>query len=318
MKQYDGIVVQVMEKQIVMLCTQDGTFKNIPRSRGHFPLIGEKVTYKEKKSFFHPSHWIKLASIACLLFLIFSMYPSTKSEAAYILAIDINPSIEVYLDKDLKVTQVAALNDDGGKLINPIDYKGKSVSDMVQLIIGQCVTQHYLSSSLQGLVTTTIIPIGGEHKLTQSELQSIIQNSLNQNSVTANVNVSMGSKEIFNTAHQLNLSVNKYVIYEQFKEKGIPVSVETVQSTPIMKLLEQDQRQSNNGQGKDQGNKKDELKNPLNIEPPGKGLQGNPAQNNQVPGNQSQNNQGKDNQGQKNQGNNNSQNQKNQNDNKRS
>lgn len=298
MKSYDGVVVKVTDKQVVLLCTQDGTFKNIPRGKNQIPLIGEKLTYKEKKSFFHPMQWVKLASVACLLFLIFSMYPTKPAEAAYIVAIDINPSMEVYLDKDFKVTRVVTLNPEGDRIITKIDYNKKYISEMVKLIIDQCVTEKYLTSSTNERVTTSIIPIKDEYKLNEAVLQSMFQNSLKQDAVTADVNVTLGSKEILEKAHQLKLSVNKYKIYEKLKQKGISVSLETVQSSSITNLLEieqgknkKDQKNpsSSNQDKSNQGQNKSEKNNPG---------QSNANQNNRSQNNKNQNNQGKNNQGQ--------------------
>lgn len=299
MKEIDGIVVKVTEKQIVLLCN-NGTFKNIPRSKNQFPLMGEKIPYREKTRVYKPMGWMAIASIACLLFLMFTMVPIKTAEAAYIVAFDINPSIEVYLDEDLKGMSMMTLNSEGGNIISKIDYKGQDLPSIVKSIIDQCVKQRYLSSNGDCLVSTTIIPTHHGGKLTQSQLESFIQSSLKQHKITAAVNVNVGSKEQIKNAHELNLSVNKYHLYKDFAEKGISVELGEVQSTPINKLVEKEKKkdqsvkkppknnkQSNNNQSNNNSNKDKQNLGQTKTD------QNKPNQTNKGQNNQGQNNKNK-------------------------
>ncbi len=66
-----------------------------------------------------------------IAFFIFYFYVGNK--AASIITLDINPSIELRLDKDNKVMKVIALNDDAKKIIND-DLKGKTLDEAITTI----------------------------------------------------------------------------------------------------------------------------------------------------------------------------------------
>ena len=302
MKEVDGgVVVKVTEKQIVLFCN-NGTFKNIPRSKNHFPLIGERISYKGKTKLFQPKGWMALASIACLLFLMFTMVPIKDAEAAYIVAFDINPSIEVYLDENLKGMSIVSLNSDGSQIVSKINYKGKDLSQIVNLIIDQCVKQHYLSSDGNSLVATTIIPTQDERKITQSQLKSLIQTSLKQHKVTADIDVELGSKKMVKVAHENNLSVNKYKEYKDLKDQGVDISLETARSTPMNQLVKKEKKK-NNQSDKNPSNNKNQNKNNQSNNNQGNNKGKDKQNSGQAKKNENkpnQNNQGQNNKGQNN------------------
>lgn len=105
-----GTVMKVTEQYIVVLC-MEGTFKNLPRSAHELPMIGDEMHFSVAKGR-NPFHvmWKKYALMAsCILMLIVALSViksyTSNVQPAYILAIDINPSIELYTDEDLIIKQ---------------------------------------------------------------------------------------------------------------------------------------------------------------------------------------------------------------------
>jgi hypothetical protein len=211
MKPKEGIVVKVTEQYIVVIHPEDGTFTNFPRPKNQIPHIGEKFTY-QPKSLSSKWRWMKLASIACLFILSFFVWfvlqEKNASATAYIVAVDINPSLELYTDNQLHVINVVALNQDGEKVISGLNFANKNLSDMINSIIDRCVEQHYLKPDQKGLITTAIIPITMENKLEQTVVSAAFNEALSENHIEAQVNVSIVEKKTLDKAHQLQLSVN--------------------------------------------------------------------------------------------------------------
>ncbi len=247
MKKNTGIVIDVTETEIVLMCPSDGTFKNIPRSPDHVPLIGEQMTYSNRTRFsFMPL--MKYAAVACIALLVAfaaSIYPMKKADAAaYVVALDINPSIEIYADANLRIINVAAMNQDGEKVIRNLDYQGKSVIDVLKLTIDRCIQMNYLG--VQGNpITTTIIPLTDDLQLHEADIRQAIETSLDEHQVHAEVFVATGSKQLLETSHQLHMSVNKYRIYEDLIDRQVPITIEEVMNTPIDDLLQQADLSSN-------------------------------------------------------------------------
>jgi hypothetical protein len=248
LKQKEGIVVKVTKNYIVLMCA-DGMFKNIRRSETQIPLIGERFFYKEKE--ISPS-WFKYAGIACiacvlvLVLFVFNMFQTVSPQPVYIVALDINPSLEVHTDKDLKTIGLFALNKSGEKIVDGIDYKGKPLPEVVDLIIERSVRKDYLKKGEKGLITVAVIPMEGDGRLKGIEIKDTIDNSLVKHAALADVSIAYDKKETYEEARTLGLSVNKYKLYRMLKDKGIHFTVEEIKEKSIKDLMKLDSDQSKN------------------------------------------------------------------------
>jgi hypothetical protein len=225
MNSREGIVVKVTEQFIVVIHPEDGTFANIPRPKNQVPHIGEKFTYQLKSlSLSSKSKWMKWASAVCLIILslfVWSLFQvKDASAAAYVVAIDINPSLEVYIDSQLQVVKIVAMNRDGANVSSGLDFANKNLFQMINSIIDRCVEQHYLKPDQKGIITTTIIPLTPDNKLDQTAVSTAFNNALSENHIEAQVQISVDEKNTLDKAHQLQLSVNKYKLYEQLQQNG--------------------------------------------------------------------------------------------------
>lgn len=242
MNSREGIVVKVTEQYIVVIHPEDGTFANIPRPKNQVPQIGEKFAYHPKSSFlFWKSKWMKMALAACLFILslfAWSVFQVKDASAAdYIVAIDINPSLELYFDRQLHVIKIVAMNKDGENIISGMDYTNKNLSETMNSILDRCVEQHYLKPDQKGNITTTIIPLTSDNKLDQTLVSAAIHNALSESHIEAQVHISIDKKSTLDKAHQLHLSVNKYKLLEQLQQNGITVPIESVRQHSIKELL---------------------------------------------------------------------------------
>ena len=136
-KTIDGIVVKVTDKSIVLLCA-DGKFNNVPRDHSsQIPRLGQKFSHLEKQrsSSFNYIRYLSIATILMLAIVAYTILP-LGINTAYIIAMDINPSIEMTLDKDLRVQDIYGLNEDGRQLVEALDAKGLHLYMVIDEIIG--------------------------------------------------------------------------------------------------------------------------------------------------------------------------------------
>lgn len=235
----DGIVVKVTKQYIVLLCN-DGTFQNVKRTKGQIPLIGEKIILKQKKNTHYYSYLGAMAAIACaVLFMISSpvIFHKKDTPTAYVVAIDINPSVEVQVNKDLYAIGLTALNQDGEKIIKAIEYRGKGLDETIDSIISQSIIYDFLGKNSTGLIATSIIPINMNENIDKDKIKSTIDKSLAKNKVHAEVQVSVDKKETMEAAHALGLTVNKYKLYKSLLEDGLSISAEEAKKYSVNDLL---------------------------------------------------------------------------------
>ncbi|MDC3413600.1 hypothetical protein NC797_08985 [Aquibacillus sp. 3ASR75-11] len=133
-----GVVVKQNQRYTVVM-EQDGTFhKANPVSNGE---IGMEVFYTPKEentfSFFTRKYPRMIAITLVFLLIIFPLYGwYDKNEAYAYVNIDINPSVELEVNDDMKVLNLIPLNDDGKSLIDQLpDWKNRSIEQVTASII---------------------------------------------------------------------------------------------------------------------------------------------------------------------------------------
>ncbi|MHB1394827.1 MAG: anti-sigma-I factor RsgI family protein [Clostridia bacterium] len=236
----EGVVIKVTDQYIVLLC-DDGTFQNVKRAKGQIPLIGERNVIRQRRNAPAYGYLSKISAIACIIaFMIFSplIFDKMDKSTAYVVAIDINPSIEVQVNKELYTIGLTALNQSGEKIVSTIKYKGKRLEETINLIIAQSVNYGFLNQNKTGLITTSIVPINVNEQIDKDKVKSIIDEALARNEVYAEVQISADGKETMEAAHALGLTVNKYKLYRILVDNGLPISTQEVKENPIKSLLE--------------------------------------------------------------------------------
>lgn len=235
----EGIIVRVTEKQWVLLC-DDGTFKNVPAKVHEVPVLGERILYEypPKRLSLHTRYASVLAVSALLLlsmavFMIFWKH----NDPALVVAIDINPSVEVYADEHLRTVKVVPLNGDGEKLVDSINAIGLDVYDATGEIITAALSHGYLKKGEEGLVNATVIPMEKDAvPVSDSELKRAIENRLRENKVKVTTEIFHGSKEQYDESKEMGLSINKYRLYQKLEEKGVVDEPNQIQQRSMNEL----------------------------------------------------------------------------------
>jgi hypothetical protein len=235
-KTYKGIVIKVTSTHIVLMC-DGGLFKNAPRTSSEIPKIGQPYVYTEKGwSSLSGLHYIAMASILFLSIIGYTIFSPSMKEESYLIAIDINPSIEIFADEKLSIIDIKALNKDGQKIIESINPKIKKLDQIVKEIVEQSVKQNYLSKTEKGAVVISVIPLKENASNFENSIQDVVKASLEINKVQAEVNVSSETKRVLEKAKQVNLSINKYLLYEDLKNKGIDLNIDVFRNQSIVQI----------------------------------------------------------------------------------
>ncbi|KUO58993.1 MAG: hypothetical protein APF84_05930 [Gracilibacter sp. BRH_c7a] len=238
-KDIDGIVVKVTEKDIVILCA-NGTFKNVPRNvSDQVPMLGQHFSYTQKR---RSNLWLlkyaSIASIFLLAFLAYAFIPIGDKSPAYIVAMDINPSIEITVDKKLTVQEISGLNNDGKQLIESMDITNQHLFMVTEKVIIAAKENGYLQSTEEEIVSITVIPLDEGLEPLDIDIEEELNRSLKDNSIKSDLVVSQGSNEMYQEAKGLNLSVNKFLLYQELYAQGIVHSPEEVRDKTIPQIRE--------------------------------------------------------------------------------
>lgn len=138
-----GIVMEKHRKYAVIM-TIDGSFHKVRPVRD--ASIGAEVSYEilaSKKSgflFFQNHKQAKYIAVACMVLLIvmpFYFFAGQNKTYAYV-NLDINPSLEIEVNKNLTVVSISPLNDDAEKLIKQLlGYEDKEIEQVIEEIMNR-------------------------------------------------------------------------------------------------------------------------------------------------------------------------------------
>ncbi len=229
-----GIVMEINDGYLTLL-TPDGEFLRARKQNQRY-AIGEEIVFSpshvpEKKqaiSFRKRMMSLKSLAVAAIALIIFfgsflSVYQTNKAYA-YV-SIDVNPSIELVLNKKMQVLKVTAFNQDGKKIVAHIgDWKKKKIAELTQLLLNEMKKQGYFKDHHLVVISTvrTDKKEANAEKILSENMKEI-KTAVKEKDLE--LTVLNGTPEELEKAHQLGITTGKYKESEQpLKEKKQPSS----------------------------------------------------------------------------------------------
>lgn len=155
---------------------------------------------------------IRPLAMVCIMLLLFTCYGgfSFLSAPAYYVSIDVNPSVELILNRRSRVISAEAYNEDGEIVLQNLSVKGSLYIDAIDTIMESDAMQPYLTED--AALTFTVAA-------DDSDKVQAIQREIDQNSCISHGGKSViTDKRIVDEAHENNLSFGKYNAYLELKK----------------------------------------------------------------------------------------------------
>lgn len=173
------------------------------------------------------------------------------SDTVSILTIDINPSIEINLNKDNIVISVVALNDDAKIVVNNSNYEKENLENVLSMLVDSLKQNNYLSDE-KNLI---LINVDSKDENLLEMVKNKTNESLEKNKVNGEIVIQQveETSELKELAEKNNITISKaYYIQEQIKnEEGL--KVEDFKDTSITEI-----KDKVNGYKQEQEKKKQE------------------------------------------------------------
>ncbi|WP_306475251.1 anti-sigma factor domain-containing protein [Bacillus cereus] len=260
-----GIVMDIKKHNVVVL-TPNGEFITFER-RIHSYMIGEEISFNEQEQraprFSIPS-FLKPASllVTCFLCVLLFFYNQPEEKVFAYVSVDINPSLEVSVTKDLRVIDLRACNDDGRRILKEMKrWKNKHLEDVIRTIIKQSQEDKYLTNDKQVMLTAVT-----KDKSLEPQLEKAIQELKKEYEIKhITVEYQSSTMQIRENAMKAGVGTGVYVKQENEKQKSftppaLPSNQEQPKSSPDVSSdassakEERYEKQENNGRGSQQGN----------------------------------------------------------------
>ena len=186
------------------------TFHNIDLPKFDSKKLNEKkgIIYMESKKRNKLPYLVTACTLVLFLLVEFGVYNNNFKVASKI-GIDVNPSIEIKINKKDKVIDVIANNDDANKILSGMDLKGSDMNVAINALIGSMVKNGYIDE----LANSILISVEGNSAEENEKLRQEIVNELNASLVNNNFSIVSqtvtNETELENIAKQYNISLGK-------------------------------------------------------------------------------------------------------------
>lgn len=176
-----------------------------------------KVIYMEKK---RSSPLRGFAAVAAVLVLIIAGVFAVKNlgapsdTLAAVVSLDVNPSIELNVDKGEKIISAKGLNDDGRRVLGDMELEGSSLEVAVNAVIGSMLKNGYLDD----MANSILVSVSGVNGYDADKLRSTLADDVNrqlENCSVLSQDVSNADGDTVKLAGKYGITVGKAALIQQ-------------------------------------------------------------------------------------------------------
>lgn len=164
---------------------------------------------------------------------------SSKGDINATICLDVNPSVEIAVDKSETVVDVTADNKDGESIINGQNFKGDSLSDTVETLVNRMVDEDYISN-LKNSVLVSVASENGEFgkQLEKKMSDSIFEllGSKNIEGAVLSQTITQADDELVSFAKMYNISIGRALMIMDIMEAEPHYTFESLASLSVNDL----------------------------------------------------------------------------------
>lgn len=196
-----------------------------------------QVISMEKRKNKKLSRILSIAAVFVLLIAGVFLYKNfTGSDAAALVSIDVNPSIELEVDADERIIIARALNDDGKKVLSGMKLEGTDLNTGVNAIVGSMLKNGYIDE----LRNSVLVSVSGDGSIDTAALEAKLMQEVSSALDGAGAVVAQNLDDIDDDTRELaeryGISVGKAAFIEKIIELNPTLKVEELAPLSINEL----------------------------------------------------------------------------------
>jgi len=192
-----------------------------------------KKRQKGRKKFAIPMRLGAVAAMVLLAVGVFS-YNLYFTAAAHI-SIDVNPSVELTLNRFDRVIGTYAFNEDGASILNEASLRGKAYDEAAELLLSTIEANGYIVEDSLISVTVQAASIEKEQTLCESLLQFISEKILPVQA-SAEIEVFPVTADVWSNAHGCHVSPARFLAIQELMEADDTAALEDYADTSIRQI----------------------------------------------------------------------------------
>ena len=197
---------------------------------------GQVISMEKRKN----KKFSRILSIAAVFVLLIAgvfLYKNfTGSDAAALVSIDVNPSIELEVDADERIIIARALNDDGKKVLSGMKLEGTDLNTGVNAIVGSMLKNGYIDE----LRNSVLVSVSGDGSIDTAALEAKLMQEVSSALDGAGAVVAQNLDDIDDDTRKLaeryGISVGKAAFIEKIIELNPTLKVEELAPLSINEL----------------------------------------------------------------------------------
>jgi len=231
-----GIIVDI-ENQIMVVADSKGNLKRVRYIEGC--RIGDEIDMSAIPCLGYVQVVRRIAAIAAVLVIMLVIGLFTYYTPYSYVTVDINPSIEIVLNRFDKVLDVKPLNPDAHRIVNQNkSYIHSSLSTVLAELIDKAYEFAYIR---EGTDSEIIIAVSApRHEVAQQIgdlARKYAEKEILQAGICANILVEKVDIQKHKQAQKERISVGKLILFEKLKEMSPEVGVETVRHQSVQEIM---------------------------------------------------------------------------------
>lgn len=195
-----------------------------------YKKIEEEALKERRKKRFFPGYkrWVPVVSCFVLLLLFTTGYQICFATAA-VISVDVNPSIELNINRLDRVVSVKSYNEDGAELAGTLKVQYMNYTEALEQILDNEALQQYLSSE-EDMISIAVV--AEDEKKGEQVLADVEACTANKN----NTYCYRANQEEVNAAHEAGLSYGKYRAYLTLQELDPDITTEDVRGMSMREI----------------------------------------------------------------------------------
>lgn len=236
-----GKVIDI-ENNTALVMTDDFVFTYI-RARSGIE-IGHKLTFCEDDIIRSARKFPVYAAIAAglaaviTIVLVFLQLNIWKNDIYAYICVDINPSIELSIDKNDRIAEAKPLNSDARALLNGINLSKMSVSDALEIIIDRSDNRGFLNTESENMVLISASLNKNAKPNALKKLENVINTINRQAKDHRGKNISVEiiriEPEECEVSRKNDISMGRYALYSRARENGVDLSIEEAKNIDVL------------------------------------------------------------------------------------
>lgn len=232
-----AVVMEIKEKDMVVM-DQQGIFHKLKYDCKS--SIGDEILFNESRKN-TIVYMRKITAIAAMLLLVLtSGYGAISYYSPYAYVdIDINPSVELVLNRYMRVLEVHGLNEDAKKIIPDVsEFKNKKMDQAVEIMLGNAESMKILTEENENTVMFTVSGVDNNSvDNIKKDLKDVTKKKLAKLIKEENILTEKIPIQKHDDAKKLKVSPGRIILFEKLKEVKPDATIQDVESMPVRETV---------------------------------------------------------------------------------